>query len=131
MKGHGSKLGRRMDAAITGLLTQRNLEEASRFAGISVATIRRWQDLPEFDAAYRKAKRQAYGQQTARLQQAASAAATTLLKLAVDTGVPPAVRARASYYILTMATKAIEIEDIEHRVAELERATEVPKEGGT
>ena len=131
MKGHGSKLGRRMDAAITGLLTQRNLEEASRFAGISVATIRRWQDLPEFDAAYRKAKRQAYGQQTARLQQAASAAATTLLKLAVDTGVPAAVRARASYYILTMATKAIEIEDIEHRVAELERATEVPKEGGT
>jgi hypothetical protein len=98
-KGHGSKLNRKMEAAVTGLLTQRNLEEGARFAGISISTIRRWQDLPEFDAAHRRARRQALGQQVSRLQQAAGAAVTTLLKLAVDAGVPPAVRARSSYRV--------------------------------
>lgn len=53
---------------------------------------------------------------------------TTLLKLAVDSNAPAAVRARAAYYILTLATKAIEIEDIEARVAELERAAELAKQ---
>ena len=36
---------------------------------------------PEFDTAYRAAKRTAFGQAIARLQQGSSAAATTLLKL--------------------------------------------------
>ena len=128
MTGHGSKMSRKMDAAIIGLLTQRNLEEAARSADISLATLRRWQDQPEFDAAYRKARRKTFGQQVARLQQASSAAVTTLLKLAVDPHAPAAVKARAAYYILTLATKAIEIEDIEARVAELERAAESTKQ---
>src|SRR5271170_3965129 len=122
MTGHGSKMSRKMDAAIIGLLTQRNLEEAARSAGISLATLRRWQDQPEFEAAYRKARRKTFGQQVARLQQASGAAVTTLLKLAVDQNSPPAVKARAAHYILTLATKAIEIEDIEARVTELEQA---------
>lgn len=61
MTGHGSKISRKMDAAIIGLLTQRNLEEAARSADISLATLRRWQDQPEFDAAYRKARRKTLG----------------------------------------------------------------------
>jgi hypothetical protein len=58
----------------------------------------------------------------------AQTAVTTLLKLAVDSNAPAAVRARAAYYILTLATKAIEIEDIEARAAELERAAELSKQ---
>jgi hypothetical protein len=65
----------------------------------------------------------------ARLQQASGAAVTTLLKLAVDPSTPAAVKARAAYYILTLGTKAIETEDIEDRVAELERAMELSKQG--
>jgi hypothetical protein len=61
-------------------------------------------------------------QSVGRLQQASGAAVTTLLKLAVDPGVPAAVKARAAYYILTLTAKAIEIDDIEKRVAELEQA---------
>ena len=53
---------------------------------------------------------------------------TTLLKLAVDSNAPAGVRACAAYYILTLATKAIEIEDIEARAAELERAAELSKQ---
>jgi hypothetical protein len=116
-----------MDAAIIGLLTQRNLEDAARSAGIGLATLRRWQDLPEFDKAFRRARRQAFGQQITRLQAASSAAVTTLHKLLVDPGTAHAVKARAAYYIITLGNKAIEIDDIEQRLAELERAAEETK----
>jgi hypothetical protein len=58
------------------------------------------------------------------LQQASGAAVTTLLKLAVDTNVPPAVRARAAYYILTLSRQWMETDDIDARVAELEEAAD-------
>jgi hypothetical protein len=74
MAGHGSKIGRKQEDAIAALLTQRNVEEAARAAGISVRTLLRWLKLPEFQTAYRQARRDAFGQATARLQQGASAA---------------------------------------------------------
>jgi hypothetical protein len=40
-----------------------------------------------------------------------------------------AVKARAAYYILTLGTKAMETEDIDVRIAELERAAELSKQG--
>ena len=63
----------------------------------------------------------------ARLQQGTSAAATTLLKTLVDAGTPASVKVRAAEAIFSHAAKAIEIEDIEARVAELERAAEYSK----
>ncbi len=77
---------------------------------------------PEFDAAYRQAKRAAFGQSIARLQQATGAAVSVLLKVMVDSGTPASVRVRAADSVLDHSAKAIELEDIEARVAELERA---------
>ena len=85
--------------------------------------------VPELDADYRKARRDAFRQSVARLQQASGAAVTTLLKLAVDPHAPAAVKARAAYYILTLGTKAMETEDIDVRVTELERTAELSKQG--
>ena len=84
---------------------------------------------PEFNAAYRTAKRAVYGQSIARLHQASSAAATTLLKLMVDQNVPASTRVRCADSVLGHAAKAIELEDIEARLAELERAAENSKRG--
>ena len=84
----------------------------------------------EFQAAYRQARRAAFGQAVARLQQGTSAAATTLLKTLVDPGTPASVKVRAAEAIFNHAAKAIEIEDIEARVSELERATGTQKSGG-
>jgi hypothetical protein len=128
MKGHGTKFGRKKEEAIAALLTQRNLEEAAKVVGISPTTLVKWMKDPEFDAEYRKAKRAAFGQCIARLQQGATAAATTLLKMLIETGVPPSVRVRAAECVIGHAIKAIELEDIEARVAELERAAEAAKE---
>jgi hypothetical protein len=75
---------------------------------------------PEFDTAYRDARRLAYGQSIARLQQAASAASSTLLKVMVDPNSPPSCRLRAADSVLSHAAKAIEIEDLEMRLARLE-----------
>jgi transposase-like protein len=124
MKGHGTKFGRKKEEAVAALLSQRNVEEAARSVGIGGNTLLRWMQEPEFEAAYREARRLAFGQSIARLQQAASAAATTLLKIMVDPNTPAASRVRAADRVLDHAAKAIEIEDIEVRVSELERAAE-------
>jgi hypothetical protein len=122
MRGHGTKFNRKMEAAVAALLTQKNQEEAARATGISVATLLRWQKLPEFQKAYREAKQAAHRQSSARLQQAAPAAVTTLVKTILDANTPDSVRVRAAECILNHSMKAIELEDIECRLAELERA---------
>ena len=58
----------------------------------------------------------------ARLQQASGTAVSTLLKIMVDATAPHSTRVRAADSVLDHAAKAIEIEDIEVRVSELERA---------
>jgi hypothetical protein len=128
MAGHGQKFGRKQEDAIAALLTQRNVEEAARAAGIGARTLLRWLKLPEFQSAYRQARREAFGQSIARLQQGTSAAATTLLKIMIDPSAPASVRVRAADSIFNHASKAIEIEDIEARLSELERATEASKQ---
>jgi len=127
MAGHGSQLGRKQEEAIAALLSQRTVEEAAKVTGVGVRTLLRWMKIPEFDEAYRRARRAAVSQSGARLQQATSAAATTLLKIMVDPAVPPSTRVRAAESVLSHAAKAIEIEDIEVRVTELEKAAAASK----
>ena len=129
MTGHGQKFGRKKEEAIAALLSQRNLEEAARVAGIGTKTLLRWLEIPEFQTAYREARRAAFGQSIARLQQGTAAAATTLLKTMIDANTPASVKVRAAEAIFNHAAKAIEIEDIEARVSELERAAEASKPG--
>jgi transposase-like protein len=120
----GSKFTRKKEEAIAALLSQRNIEEAAKSVGIGTQTLLRWLKIPEFETAYREARRASFAQSTARLQQATSAAVSTLLKIMVDTSSPAATRVRAADSVLNHALQAIEIEDIEIRVAALERAEE-------
>jgi hypothetical protein len=128
MAGSHEKLGAKKEAAILALLTACSVEEAARMTNVPPRTLFRWLQEPDFDAAYRKARRAAYGQATARLQQATGAAVSTLLKIMVDTNAPPSTRVRAADSVLDHATKAIEIEDVEVRVAALEQAAELSKQ---
>ena len=126
MKGHGSKFGRKKEAAIAALLIHRSVEDAARAAGIGVTTLLRWMQIPEFDAAYRKALRVAVSQATARLQQNSGAAVSTMLKIMVDPNAPASCRLRAADSVMDHARQGIE-EDIEVRVADLERAADLSK----
>ena len=130
MTGHGSKFSRKKEAAIAALLTQRNVEESARAAGIGTQTPIRWLKLPEFQSEYREARRAAFSQSNARLQQGSSAAVSTLLKIMVDANAPASARVRAADRVLDRAKQAIEIEDIEVRLAALEQAAELAKQSG-
>jgi hypothetical protein len=123
MLGHGAKFGRKKEEAIVALLSHRTLEEAARAVGVAPNTLLRWQQDAEFNKAYREARRVAFRQSVARLQQASSAAVSTLLKVMVDPATPPATKVRAADSVLDHSAKAIELEDIEARVAALEAAT--------
>jgi transposase-like protein len=127
MKGHGAKFGRKKEEAIAALLSSKSVEDAARAIGVNPNTLLRWLQIPEFQQAFLKARREAVHQAVARLQQATGAAAITILKLMTDASVPPAVRLRAAECVFDQAIKAIELEDIEGRLSELERAAEHSK----
>lgn len=129
MTGDGENLGRRKEEAIVALLTTRTTEEAARAVNVTAKTILRWQKEPEFDAAFRAAKRAAFGQSIARLHYLSSSAVSTLGKIMLDASTPPATRVRAADSILNHTLKAIEVEDFGARVSELERVTEANKHG--
>ena len=130
MAGHGEKFGRKKEAAIAALLTARNIEEAAKNVGIAPKTLLKWMKVPEFQAEYRQARRAAFGQAITRLQQMSGAAVATLGKMMVEQTAPPSTRVRAAEVIINQAAKAIEIEDIESRLTELEQAAATQKRGG-
>jgi hypothetical protein len=129
MRGHGTKFGRKKEQAIAALLTQRNIDEAAKATGIATNTLLNWMKDPDFQAAYREARWAAFGQAVARLQHGTSAAATTLLKVLIDPNTPASVKVRAAEAIFSHAARGIEIEDIEARLAELERNAQFSKVG--
>ena len=127
MKGHGAKFGRKKEAAVAALLTHRNIEEAAKSVGVAPNTLLKWIKDREFATTYRQARSAAVGQAIARLQKTTGAAVTTLQRLMVEAGTPAAVKARVTQAILEFAIRGVEIEDIEARLTELERAAEETK----
>lgn len=128
MTGHGAKFGRKKEEAIAALLTHRTVEEAAKSLDIATKTLLRWMKEP-FDCAYRGAKRAAFAQSIARLHYLSSAAVSTLGKIMLDSITPPSTRVRAADSILDHTIKAIELEDIDARLRDLEAATEANKGG--
>ena len=128
MKGHGEKFTRRMETAIVGLLTQPTLDEAAKHAGVSGPTLWRWMQEPSFQMEYRKARRQAMGQAVAQLQQASSAAVKALREIIQNSDVTASARVTAARTVLEIGLKAIELEDLESRVEELERMADQNRE---
>jgi len=62
------------------LLSHRTIEEAARAIDIVPNTLLRWMKEPEFDIAYRAAKRAAFAQSIARLHYLSSAAVRRWVK---------------------------------------------------
>ena len=116
--------GSRPERIIVALLENPTLEKAAVAVGISSVTLWRWMRRPEFQAEYRKARREAFSQSIARLQHASNAAVGTLLRVMTDREAPAASRVRSADVVLQMALRGMETEDIEARVTELERASE-------
>ena len=122
MVGHGAKFEQKMEQAIAAVLSHRSIEDAAREVGISPNTLVRWMKEPEFQAACREARRAVFSHAIGRLQDAAGAAVTTVLKIMLDPNAPAATRLRAAEVVLEQAVKAGEMEDVDERRTKLERA---------
>ena len=129
MKGHGSKFGRRKEAAIAALLVEKNHAEAARVVGIDLSTLKRWLRLPEFIEGWR-ARWEVVDQAYARAQQNSGAAISVLLKLMVNPATPSSGRIRAALGVFGISHEALEL-DMETRMSELERTLGASKPGHT
>jgi hypothetical protein len=129
MSGHGQKLSRKQEQAISALLTQGTLAEAASLAGIGEATLRRWLQRNDFQAAYRRARREAVSQAVAHLQRVSGEAVETLRTIMNDDQKPSSARVTAACVILELSIKAVELEDLEVRIAALEALSAA--KGGT
>jgi hypothetical protein len=116
----GGVRGRKADQIIVALLEHSSLEKAAAALGVTDVTIWRWLQKPDFQEAYRQARREAFSRSVARLQQAAGAAVSTLLKVMVDKDAPASSRVRAADSVLDHAATALELEDLEVRLRRIE-----------
>jgi hypothetical protein len=108
--------------ALSALLTEPTIQAAAKTAGCGERTLHRWLQEPSFESEYRKARREAVRQAVARLQRSAGGAAAALSEIAEDPNERAPARVAASRAILELAIKAVELEDLEARIAALEQA---------
>jgi transposase-like protein len=126
-KGHGSKFGRKKEAALAALFSGKSQADAARLVGIDPSTLKRWMRLPEFQAELMQVRRDAMGQANALVQHNAVVLASLGLRLVGDAKTPASVKAHLILGLLDRGNKAVEQEDILVRMAAMERALEEQK----
>ena len=118
--GHGEKKSRKLEGFIAAMLAQPTVEAAAKAAGISYVAAWRWMKDEAVIARYRAARRDAMQHALARLEQAASGAVECLAEVQ-SKGESESARVSAARTILETALKVVELNDIQERLAELER----------
>ena len=121
MKGHGEKLSRKQEALISALLTTPTLADAAHTAGIGEVTAWRWLKDATVQAAYREARRAVVQHAITQVQQATGEAVATLRAVMHAPEATASAKVSAAKTILDTAVKAVELEDLEARIAALEQ----------
>jgi hypothetical protein len=119
MTGHGSKLGRKKEAAISALLSKPTVKAAAAAVPLDEKTLRRWLQEPAFADAYRVARLQVFQAAIGLLQRLAGRAAAALGKNLKAPREQDQIRAAA--LILQLGRDGIELEDLARRVEALEK----------
>ena len=120
MSGHGEKLNRKQEQAISGLLTTRTMAEAASMAGVGESTLRRWLKNRNFVDEYRIARRQCVAVALNNLGRVCFQAVQTLEEVMSDANAIPSSRVSAAKAALDVVIKVCEQEDLEQRIATLE-----------
>ncbi len=128
MKEKTSNFERKKELALSALLTESTLQNAAKIAGVSEVTLYRWLKDKDFSEAYRELRREAVEQAKTRLQQISCKAVETLKSIMEDNKTPATVRVSAAKSILEMAFKAVELDDINRRIEELEAIADEQKQ---
>ena len=115
-----SDLTPKQEKAIGALLSESTMEEAAEAAGVNRATIFRWLQQEEFQTAYTQVRRESVKHAIARLQNRSSEAVEVLAEIMKDEMNAPFARVSAAKAIIEYSIKAVEVEDLAKRLAELE-----------
>ena len=115
-----SDLTPKQEKAIGALLSESTMEEAAEAAGVNRATIFRWLQQEEFQTAYTQVRRESVKHAIARLQNRSSEAVEVLAEIMKDEMNAPSARVSAAKAIIEYSIKAVEVEDLAKRLAELE-----------
>jgi len=112
--------------AITALMNHNTIPEAAEAVGIGARTLCRWMhENTAFQAAYRNAKREALSHTIHTLQRTTPLALATLVRVMQDTDAPTGSRVAAARTVFELAFRAVELEDLDARIAALEQAAGV------
>ena len=111
------------ERAIVALLNEPTVLKAALAVGVGERTIHSWLDDPAFSAAFRRARREVFGQAVSLSGRYASMAIHTLAQIMTDKTAPTSARVSAASAMLRFARESIEIEDLSARVALLEQST--------
>ncbi|HKS39369.1 MAG TPA: hypothetical protein VJX74_02060 [Blastocatellia bacterium] len=115
------------ERAIIALLSHSTIKGAAKAVGVDDATLYRWLQDKDFHDAYMSARRESVSLSIARLQQSSMEAVNTLKMIAKDKEAPASSRVMAAKAILEFSIKAVEIEDMATRLAEVETVIKAQK----
>jgi hypothetical protein len=118
----------KQEKAVAALLSEPTMKSAAQLVKVSEITLIRWLREDAFRDAYQEARREATKQAIARLQQASSEAVDTLRDVMNSSSAQPGARVSAAKTVLELSLKAVEIEDLQTRVEQLELLMKVQNE---
>ncbi|MBL9032100.1 MAG: hypothetical protein JNM80_10395 [Phycisphaerae bacterium] len=118
------------EQCIVALLNEPNIRRVAEVIGVNEKTVHRWLDDPVFNAAYRKARREAFKQAVGMVQKYTPVAVQTLASIAVDKSAPHSSRVSASTALLKFSRDSIELDDLAARVETLEQAAKTTQHSG-
>ena len=107
--------------AIAALLCEPTVEAAARTARVGARTLGRWLQRPDFAEELARAAREAMTGAMKSLQAASVEAVETLRAILADEEGPTTARVSAARVVLEQSQRAMEREELEGRIVDLER----------
>ncbi|MHA6072632.1 phage replication protein [Enterococcus mundtii] len=114
------ELNIRQEKFLKALLEAGTIEQACRMAGINKTTGYKYLKDEAFLVEYRKLRREAMQQVTARLQKKSEEAVDVLAEIMNDKDNSPNARVQAAKNTLDVAYRSIELDDMAERIEKVE-----------
>jgi len=111
---------RLVERAVAALLTKPTIRAAARECGVSSRTLQRVMKQPEFESAYRDARRALVREATAKLTANSGRAADILRKVFDDRRATPGARVAAATQTIRLTLEGYQLEELERRISDLE-----------
>jgi len=127
---HGSNekpLTVKQERVLLALLSSGTLKEAAAECRVNESTVFRTMQLPQFQSAYRAARRQSVEAAIAKLQAGCFVAVRVLLEVAEDKQASSSARVAAAKTILDQSVDGLELTDLQERVERLEAMLDEPQ----